>query len=64
MGSGCEVLERVGYVLCVSWLFFRVNMPDYVVWKAVDFVACAFGHFGEAFCFSLVLKGITRKVDA
>lgn len=49
--------------LSIAWLFFRVNMPDNVVWETEDAIACSFGHLCETLRFRLIFKCVARKVD-
>lgn len=50
--------------LCISWLFFRVDVPDDVVGQTDDFVARSLGHLRKAFCLGLVFERVAREVDA
>lgn len=49
--------------LCVSWLFFCVNMPDDVVGQTDNFVSRSLGHLRKTFCFGLVLERVAWEVD-
>lgn len=39
-------------------------MPDNVIGKANDLVACSLGHLGESFGLSLIFEGVAWEVDA
>jgi hypothetical protein len=60
----CGREDGVNAELCVATLLLRVNMPDHIIWQAVDFVAGPLSHLCETFSLCLVLKGIARKVNA
>jgi len=49
---------------CVSRLLLSVDVPNNVVGQTNNTVAGTLGHFGEAFCFRLVLEGVAREVDS
>ena len=58
----CEKTFRtVG--LCLAALLGGVDVPDNVVGKANDFVACPLRHFSETFRLGLVLECVAGKVD-
>lgn len=50
--------------LCVSWLFFRIDVPDDVVWQPNDLVTSTLSHLSETFRLGLVLKSVAWEVDA
>jgi len=50
--------------LGIARFLFRVDVPYNVVWQPNDFVTGALGHLGEALSLSLVLEGISGKVDS
>ena len=66
-----SVKSRSTFSTCPSWsgsqvsfLLFCVNVPYNVIGQPHDLIACPLGHFGEPFCFCLILKRVARKVDA
>jgi hypothetical protein len=50
--------------LCIAGLFFRVDVPNYVVRKAINTIPGSLCHFCEAFSFGLVLEGVAGEVDS
>lgn len=51
-------------LLRIARLLLRVNMPYNIVWKTIDAVSGALGHFRKALGFGLVLEGVAGEVDA
>jgi len=63
-GGRCASNTGLGSLLCIPALFLCINMPDDVIWQAIDTVAGPLGHFGKSLCLCLVLKGVAGKVDS
>lgn len=54
----------LAHFLGISRFLVRVNVPYDIVWQSIDTVARSQCHFGKAFGFGLVLKGVAGKVDS
>ena len=50
--------------LLVAGLFFCIDVPDDVVWKAIDTVTGSFRHLGKALSFGLIFESIAWEINA
>jgi hypothetical protein len=48
----------------VAWLLLRIDMPDDVVRKTDDLVACSLGHLSETLGLGLVFECVAWEVNA